>query len=55
MQVTQSLLDGLAESAREHGRLGLDTEFMPEGRYRPLWQDGRRVGFCDRTTVVIGS
>src|SRR3954462_1621412 len=36
MQVTQSLLDGLAESAREHGRLGLDTEFMPEGRYRPL-------------------
>src|SRR3954453_8267002 len=36
MQVTQSLLDGLAESAREHGRLGLDTEFMPEGRYKPL-------------------
>src|SRR3954447_14363301 len=36
MQLTQSLLDGLAESAREHGRLGLDTEFMPEGRYRPL-------------------
>src|SRR3954462_15870274 len=36
MQVTQSLLDGLAESARELGRLGLDTEFMPEGRYRPL-------------------
>ena len=36
MQVTQSLLDGLAEAAREHGRLGLDTEFMPEGRYRPL-------------------
>ena len=26
----------LAELAREHGRLGLDTEFMPEGRYRPL-------------------
>jgi ribonuclease D len=26
----------LAEAAREHGRLGLDTEFMPEGRYRPL-------------------
>src|SRR4051812_31106104 len=25
-----------AEAAREHGRLGLDTEFMPEGRYRPL-------------------
>src|SRR3954469_16593175 len=36
MQLTQSLLDGLAESAREHGRLGLDTEFMPEGRYKPL-------------------
>src|SRR3954471_2939845 len=36
MQVTQSLLDGLAESARELGRLGLDTEFMPEGRYKPL-------------------
>ena len=34
--MTQSLLDGLAESAREHGRLGLDTEFMPEGRYKPL-------------------
>jgi ribonuclease D len=26
----------LAELAREDGRLGLDTEFMPEGRYRPL-------------------
>ena len=26
----------LAERAREDGRLGLDTEFMPEGRYRPL-------------------
>ena len=26
----------LAELAREAGRLGLDTEFMPEGRYRPL-------------------
>ncbi|WP_037409336.1 ribonuclease D [Candidatus Solirubrobacter pratensis] len=26
----------LAEAAREQGRLGLDTEFMPEGRYRPL-------------------
>ena len=26
----------LAGLAREHGRLGLDTEFMPEGRYRPL-------------------
>jgi len=26
----------LAAAAREHGRLGLDTEFMPEGRYKPL-------------------
>ena len=26
----------LAELARADGRLGLDTEFMPEGRYRPL-------------------
>jgi len=26
----------LAERARQEGRLGLDTEFMPEGRYRPL-------------------
>jgi len=36
MQVTQTEVDRLAEAAREHGRLGLDTEFMPEGRYRPL-------------------
>jgi ribonuclease D len=26
----------LAERARTQGRIGLDTEFMPEGRYRPL-------------------
>jgi ribonuclease D len=26
----------LADLARREGRLGLDTEFMPEGRYRPL-------------------
>ncbi len=26
----------LAERARAAGRLGLDTEFLPEGRYRPL-------------------
>jgi ribonuclease D len=26
----------LAERAGREGRLGLDTEFMPEGRYRPL-------------------
>ena len=27
---------GIAERARAEGRLGIDTEFMPEGRYRPL-------------------
>jgi ribonuclease D len=26
----------IAERARDLGRLGIDTEFMPEGRYRPL-------------------
>jgi ribonuclease D len=26
----------LADRAREEGRFGLDTEFMPEGRYHPL-------------------
>ncbi len=31
-----SELQRLAERAREEGRLGIDTEFMPEGRYRPL-------------------
>jgi ribonuclease D len=31
-----SELERLAASAREQGRLGIDTEFMPEGRYRPL-------------------
>jgi ribonuclease D len=29
-------VERLAARARELGRLGLDTEFMPEGRYRPL-------------------
>ena len=29
-------LAALAERARAAGRLGIDTEFMPEGRYRPL-------------------
>jgi ribonuclease D len=29
-------LAAIAARAREAGRLGLDTEFMPEGRYRPL-------------------
>src|SRR4051812_12238113 len=36
MQVTQTEVDELAAQARDDGRLGLDTEFMPEGRYRPL-------------------
>jgi len=31
-----SELERLAGRAREEGRLGIDTEFMPEGRYRPL-------------------
>ena len=31
-----SEVERLAARAREEGRLGLDTEFMPEGRYRPL-------------------
>ena len=26
----------IAEQARAHGRFGIDTEFLPEGRYRPL-------------------
>jgi len=26
----------IAERAREDGRLGIDTEFLPEGRYRPM-------------------
>jgi ribonuclease D len=29
-------LAAIAAAAREAGRLGLDTEFMPEGRYHPL-------------------
>ncbi len=36
MPVINEEVDRLATSARELGRLGLDTEFMPEGRYRPL-------------------
>ena len=36
MDLTQTEVDELAEVARETGRLGLDTEFMPEGRYKPL-------------------
>jgi ribonuclease D len=29
-------VNAIAERARAAGRLGLDTEFMPEGRYKPL-------------------
>jgi ribonuclease D len=29
-------VNAIAERARASGRLGLDTEFMPEGRYKPL-------------------
>jgi len=29
-------VEAIAGRAREAGRIGLDTEFMPEGRYRPL-------------------
>src|SRR5215207_1528277 len=36
MQELQTEVDRLAEMAKAEGRLGLDTEFMPEGRYRPL-------------------
>jgi ribonuclease D len=31
-----SVVEELAEHAREHGRLGLDTEFVSERRFRPL-------------------
>ena len=31
-----SEIERLAALARAEGRLGIDTEFMPEGRYRPL-------------------
>src|SRR5260370_22463152 len=33
---TTAELAELAEAARARGRLGIDTEFMSEGRYRPL-------------------
>src|SRR4051812_46468621 len=36
METTRTEVERLAEAARATGRLGLDTEFMPEGRYRPL-------------------
>lgn len=33
---TDTIVRELAATAREHGRLGIDTEFVGEGRYRPL-------------------
>src|SRR3954447_14276496 len=36
MLMAQTEVDRLADAARETGRLGLDTEFIAEGRYRPL-------------------
>jgi ribonuclease D len=33
---TSSEIGQAAVAAREHGRLGIDTEFMSEGRYRAL-------------------
>src|SRR5215210_407328 len=36
MATVDSTVTDLAERARATGRLGIDTEFMGEGRYRPL-------------------
>jgi len=36
MATVDTTVTHLAERARETGRLGIDTEFMGEGRYRPL-------------------
>src|ERR671932_682130 len=36
MLMAQTEVARLADAAHQAGRLGLDTEFMPEGRYRPL-------------------
>ena len=36
MTTVDATVTDLAERARETGRLGIDTEFMGEGRYRPL-------------------
>ena len=33
---TSAQIARAAAVAREHGRLGIDTEFMSEGRYRAL-------------------
>jgi ribonuclease D len=34
--MTPTDVAGIADRARSLGRLGIDTEFLPEGRYRPL-------------------
>jgi ribonuclease D len=36
MTTVDTTVSDLAQRARETGRLGIDTEFMGEGRYRPL-------------------
>jgi ribonuclease D len=36
MTTTDGTVAALAEHARATGRLGIDTEFMGEGRYRAL-------------------
>src|ERR1700750_3129793 len=36
MATVDTTVTHLADRARETGRLGIDTEFMGEGRYRPL-------------------
>src|SRR3954453_2485183 len=36
MATVDTIVSDLAQRARESGRLGIDTEFMGEGRYRPL-------------------
>src|SRR3954471_24921307 len=36
MATVDTIVSDLAQRARETGRLGIDTEFMGEGRYRPL-------------------
>ncbi|MFL5883493.1 MAG: ribonuclease D [Thermoleophilaceae bacterium] len=36
MSIASSTPAELAQSAREHGRIGIDTEFVSEGRYRAL-------------------
>jgi ribonuclease D len=59
MATVDTTVSGLAHRARETGRLGIDTEFMGEGRYRPLLclvqvavedddgEDGMRVEILD--------